>query len=118
MAFRKKYKLIAIYRNKHNKRSQKFFTSKQTTTTGQCTQFYTSRLLCYQQVLKTTTSTSTQTRKTFTIFNQDTCHRNFIMYLLEYVMCKIQYVEKSETLFNIRLNNHMIDKKTRHHRSM
>ena len=28
---------------------------------------------------------------------------------MEYILCKIQYVAKSENLFNLRLNNHMKD---------
>ena len=62
---------------------------------------------CYQQVLKT--GTSTQTRETFTIFHQVTCHSNYVIYLLECVMFKIQHVGKSETSFNIRLYNHRKD---------
>ena len=34
---------------------------------------------------------------------------NYVIYLLECIMCKIQYVEKSETSFNIKLNNHRKD---------
>ena len=41
-------------------------------------------------------------------FHQLTCHSNYVIYLLECVMCKIQYVGKSET-FNIRRNNHRKD---------
>ena len=91
--------------NKHNKKQPKI-SHTYTTTAGQCTPFYTSRSLCCQQVLKTitfclllfskTTATSSQTRETFTIFT----------YLLECTICKTQNVGKSETSFNIRLNNH------------
>ena len=88
--------------------NQNFLTPTQTTTTGQCTPCYTSRSLCCQQVLKTTTFTSTQIRETFTIFRQATCHRNYVI-LLECIWCKIQYIRKSETSFNIRLNNHRKD---------
>ena len=62
---------------------------------------------CCQQVLKT--GTSTQTRETFTIFHQVTCHSNYVIYLLECVMRKIQFVGKSKTSFNIRLKNHRKD---------
>ena len=62
------------------------------------------------QIIKTLTFTSTETSETFTIFHQITSHSNCIIYLLECVMCKIQYVGKSKTLFNnIRLNNHRKD---------
>ena len=70
---------------------------------------YTSRSPCCQQVLKTTTFTSTQTRETFAIFHQVTCHSNYVIYLLQCILCKILYVGKSETAFNIRLNNHRKD---------
>ena len=78
--------------------NQKNLTPTHTATAGQCTPCYTNRSLCHQQVLKTTTFTSTQTRETFTIFHQVTCHSNYV-----------QYVGKSETSFNIRLNNHRKD---------
>ena len=77
--------------------------------TTQCTPCYTSRSIYCQQVLKTTTFTSNQTRETFTIFHQVTCHSNYVIYLLEWILCKIQHVGKSETSFNIRLNNHRKD---------
>ena len=32
-----------------------------------------------------------------------------MIYLKECALCKIQYVEKAETAFNIRLNNHRKD---------
>ena len=48
--------------------------------------------------------TSTHTRETFTIFHHVTCHSNCIIYLLECVVCKIQYVGKSE-----KSNNHRKD---------
>ena len=56
-----------------------------------------------------TTFKSTQTRKAITIFYQVICHGNYIIYLLECVMCKIQYLGRSETSFNIRLDNHKKD---------
>ena len=33
----------------------------------------------------------------------------YVIYLLECILCKIQYVGMSETSFNIRLNNHRKD---------
>ena len=91
--------------------NQKLITPTQTTTTCQCTLCYTIRSLCWQQFLKTTTFTSTQTTETIIIFQQLFCHSNYVIYLLECVMCKIQYVENSQTSFNIRLNNHRKDMK-------
>ena len=89
--------------------NQKFLTTTQTRTTDQCTPCYTRLSLCCQQVFKTTTNTSSQTRETFTIFHQVTCHSNYVIYLLECILGKIQYVGKSKTAFNIRINNHTKD---------
>ena len=118
IAFRKNTSLKQLIGTNTIRNNQKFLTPTQTTTAGQCTPCYTSRSLCCQQVLKTTTFTSTQTKETFTIFHQVTSHSNYVIYLLECIMCKIRYVGKSETSFNIRLNNHSKDiKKTKRHRS-
>ena len=108
IAFRKNTSLKQLIGTNTIRNNQKFLTPTQTTTAGQCTPCYTSRSLCCQQVLKTTTFTSTQTRETFTIFHLVTCHSNYVIYSLECNLCKIQYVEKPET-FNIRLNNHSKD---------
>ena len=67
--------------------------------------------LCCKQVVNTTTFTSNQTKRTFKIFHQVNCKSNFIIYLLECTLCKLQYVGKSETPFNLRLNNHRKDVK-------
>ena len=88
--------------------NQILLTPTQTATAGECTPCYTSRSLCCKEVLKIKTFTSTQTREAFTIFHQVTCHSVCVIYLLERIMCKIQYVGKPET-FNIRLNNHRKD---------
>ena len=109
IAFRKNTSLKQLIGTNTIRNNEKFLTPTQTTTTGQCNPCYTSRSLCCQQILKTTAFTSTQTRGTFTIFHQVTCRSNYVIYLLECILCKIQYVGKSETTFNIRLNNHRKD---------
>ena len=109
IAFRKSTSLKQLIGTNTIRNNQKFVTPTQTTTAGQCTSCYTSRSFCCQQVLKATTFTSTQTRETCTIFHQVTCHSNYVICLLDSIMCKIQYVGKSETSFNIRLNNHKKD---------
>ena len=91
--------------------NQKSITPTQITIAGQRTLCYTIQSLCWQQVLKTTTLTSTQTREIITIFQQLFCYSNYVIYSLPCVMCKIQYVENSQTSFNIRLNNHRKDMK-------
>ena len=108
IAFLKNTSLKQLIGTNTIRNNQKIFTPTQTTTAGPCTPCYTSRSLC-QQILKITTFTSTQTRETFTIFHQVTCNSNYVIYLLECIMCKIQYVGKSETSLNIRINNHRKD---------
>ena len=98
IAFHKNTTLKQLIETKTVKSNQNILTPTQTTTTGRCTPCYTSQSLCPQQFLKTTTFASTQTRETFTTFHQVTCHSDYVIYLLECVMCKIQYVGKSETV--------------------
>ena len=119
ISFHKSTSLKQLIGTSTIRNNQKLLTPTQITTAGKCTPCYTSRSLCCQQVLKTTTFTSTQTRKTFKIFHQVICHSNYVIYLLECILYKIQYVRKSETSFNIRLNNHRKDvKKNKRQRSM
>ena len=66
--------------------------------------------LCCQQLISTTFK-SNQTNKTFKIYHRVNCKSSFVIYLLECYICNIQYVGKSETPFNIRLNNHRKDVK-------
>ena len=61
---------------------------------------------CKQFVIDTTTFQSYQTQQLYTIFHKLNCKSKFIIYLMECALCKIQYVGKAETAFNIRLNNH------------
>ena len=62
--------------------------------------------LCCMQVVNTNTFRSNQTKRVFNIYHTITCKGQRIIYLLECILCNIQYVGKSETSFNIRLNNH------------
>ena len=52
---------------------------------------------------------SQQAKRTFNIFHRLTCKSQYVIYLMECILCKIQYVGKSETPFNLRLNNHRKD---------
>ena len=79
IAFGKNTSLKPLIGTNTIKNNQKFLTATQTITAGQCNPCYTSRSLCCQQVLETTTFTSTQTRETFTIFRQVTCHSNYVI---------------------------------------
>ena len=52
---------------------------------------------------------SKQTNKTFNMYYKVNCKISFVIYLLEFYICKIQYVGKSEIPFSIRVNNHRED---------
>ena len=67
--------------------------------------------LCCRQVLETNIFKSTKTNKEFKIFHNLNCKSKNVIYLLECKLHKVQYVGKSETAFNIRLNNHRKDVK-------
>ena len=81
IAFCKNTSLKQVIGTNTIRNNQKFIMPTQTTTTGQCTPCYTNRSLCCQQVLKTTTFTTTQTRETFIVFHQVTCLSNYVIYL-------------------------------------
>ena len=67
--------------------------------------------LCCKQVKSTDTFKSNVTKKEFKIFFNINCKDIFLIYLLECTKCKLQYVGKCETTFNLRLNNHRKDVK-------
>ena len=56
-------------------------------------------------IIVTTTFESIQTKDKFNIYHKISCKSNYVIYLLECLLCKIRYVGKSETPFHIRLNN-------------
>ena len=65
--------------------------------------------LCCKQVANTTTFRSNQTNRLSQIYHNLNCKSKYVIYLLECIKYKIQYVGKAETEFNIRLNNHRND---------
>ena len=69
------------------------------------------RTLCCNQLVSSSTFKSQQTNKSYTIFHQLNCSSAYVIYLMECTLCRKQYVGKSETSFNIRLNNHPKDVK-------
>ena len=72
-----------------------------------CRPCYTRREnLCCQQMEKTNVFKSYKTGKTYKISHQLTCKSQAITYLLQCRICFLQYAGKSETTFNLRLNNH------------
>ena len=92
---------------------------KQNVTKGECIPCNTSRCLSCQQIIATTTFESIQTKEKFNIYHKISCKSNYIIYLLECLLCKIQYARKLETPFYMRLNNHRKDiKKSSRYRSV
>ena len=80
---------------------------KNTLREGKCRPCLTnSRNLCCRQITETSTFMSQQTKENFKIFHNVNCKSKYVIYLLECQICKIQYVGKTETAFNVRLNNH------------
>ena len=62
-------------------------------------------------MIKTEIFSSYKTGETYHIFHQLNCKSFGIIYLLQCQICLLQYIGKSETPFNIRLNNHRKDAK-------
>ena len=69
------------------------------------------KTLCYNQVLTTNTFMSQRIKWAFNIFFNLNCESEYNIYLIECILCKIQYVGKAGTAFNLRLNNHRKDTK-------
>ena len=67
--------------------------------------------VCFNQVLTTNTIISQQTKRTFNIFFNLNCKSEYVIYVMECISYKMQYVGKVETVFNLRLNNHRKDTK-------
>ena len=61
----------------------------------------------YKQVTSTAPFKSSKRKRTFEIFHHINCNYRYVIYLHEYDI--IQHAGKSETPFNIRLNNHRKD---------
>ena len=64
---------------------------------------------CSWCVLINKTSTLTGTRpdgKVFDIFHTVNCQSTFVIYIIECQICRLQYVGKRETAFNLHLSNH------------
>ena len=59
--------------------------------------------------MTTNTFMSQQTKRTFKIFFNLNCKSEYVIYLLECILCKIQYIGKAETALNLRIKNHRKD---------
>ena len=62
--------------------------------------------LCCTQVLNAQTFMSQKIKRMFNIFHKITCKSQYVIYLMECILCEIEYIGKNETPFNLRLNNH------------
>ena len=62
------------------------------------------RCLSSQQIIATTTFESAQTKEKRIIHHKVSCKNNYVIYILECLLCKIKYIGKSETPFYIKLN--------------
>ena len=58
------------------------------------------------KINETPTFKSTSNNKIFTIFHFLDCQSSWVIYIIECNTCKLQYIGKSETRFNLCLNNH------------
>ena len=67
--------------------------------------------VCCKQKKTTTTFKSQQTNKTWKIFHNTNCKTEYVIYLLQCIICNLQYARKNETSFNIRLKNYRKDVK-------
>ena len=64
---------------------------------------------CCNQLIETSTFSSQIIKETYHIRHNLDCKSSKVIYLLDCQTCGAQYVGKSETPFNIRLNNHRKD---------
>ena len=62
--------------------------------------------LCCRHLRNTNKFMSNTTKQKYNIHHRVNCRSKFVIYLLECIMCKIQYVGKSEQPMNIRINKH------------
>ena len=65
--------------------------------------------LRYKQVVHSSSFTSNITKKTYSIFCNFDCKSKLVIYLMKCTLFHIQYIGKSETQFNLKLNNHQKD---------
>ena len=65
--------------------------------------------LSCKQALHSSSFTSYITKKAYNIFYNLDCRSKLVIYLVECTICHIQYVNKSETQVNLRLNNGQVE---------
>ena len=62
--------------------------------------------LCCKHIVHSNSFTSNMTKRTSSIFYDLDCKSKLVIYLMKCTLCHIQYISKSDTQFNLRLNNH------------
>ena len=67
------------------------------------------RSLYCLQVQSTHSFRSQQNERILTMVHQVKCKSSFVIYFFECKKCHIHYVDKAETVLNLRLNNHRQD---------
>ena len=72
------------------------------------------RCINCKHVKDTKSFRSITTNCNFKIFHDVNCKSDWVIYLMECKNCNLQYVGKSKTPFNIRLNNHRSHVKKKH----
>ena len=111
IAFRKNKNLKQIIESNTIEHNKKLIRSNNKVNGKSSPCLSSTRTLCCKQVVSTACFKSNQTNRVVKIFHNINCKSTFLIYLLECNLCNIQYVGKSETTFNIRLNNHRKDVK-------
>ena len=73
----------------HSVASKKNLNAKQNVGKGECIPCSVSRILSCQQLIATTTFESIQTKENFDIYPKISCKSNYVIYLFEYLLCKL-----------------------------
>ena len=85
--------------------NQELLNVKQNATKEECNSSNELKYLSCHQITTVATFGITETKETFHIFHKGFCKSIYVIYLLEYLPCRIRFVRESETLFCVRLNN-------------
>ena len=102
--------LVAFKRNKnlqeiivgHTIKNGKVFKAHSKNIKGKCEPCNTNKpSLCCKQIIDSSTFQSYQTKQLYTILHKLNCKSKVIIYLMICALCKVQYVGKAETAFNI-----------------
>ena len=89
IAFRKRTSLKQIIGTNIIHNNEKLIKTKKNHHTGKFVPCNSTRCLCSQQLISTTTSKSNQNNKTFKIYHRVNCKSSYVIYLLECYICNI-----------------------------